>query len=68
MIEILTKICAKITIIIVENREPYYFIIVCKCKEVPLPIYLLDDGFNQISGLFTIRSMMSSRHSFFDFS
>ncbi len=28
MIEILTKIRAKITIIVVENREPYYFIII----------------------------------------
>ncbi len=40
MIEILTKIRAKITIIIVvENREPYYFIVVCKCKEVPLSLF-----------------------------
>ncbi len=40
MIEILMKICAKITIIIVvENREPYYFIIICKCKEVPLSLF-----------------------------
>ncbi len=30
MIEILTKIHAKITIIVVENREPYYFIIIYK--------------------------------------
>ncbi len=29
------KICAKITIIVVENREPYYFIIIYKYKEVP---------------------------------
>ncbi len=36
MIEILTKIRAKITIIVVENREPYYLIIIYKCKEVPL--------------------------------
>ncbi len=35
MIKILTKICAKITILVVENREPYYFIIICKYKEVP---------------------------------
>ncbi len=39
MIEILTKICAKITIIVVENKEPYYFIIICKCKEVPLSLF-----------------------------
>ncbi len=39
MIAILTKICAKITIIVVENREPYYFIIICKCKEVPLSVF-----------------------------
>ncbi len=38
--EILTKIWAKITIIVVENREPYYFIfIICKCKEVPLSLF-----------------------------
>ncbi len=36
MIEILIKIRVKITIIIVENKEPYYFIIICKCKKVPL--------------------------------
>ncbi len=40
MIEIiLTKIRAKITIIVVENREPYYFIINCKCKEVLLSLF-----------------------------
>ncbi len=40
MIEILTKIPAKITIIVVENREPYYFIIIHKCfKEVPLSLF-----------------------------
>ncbi len=39
MIEILTKIFAKITIIIVKNREPYYFNIIYKCKEVPLSLF-----------------------------
>ncbi len=39
MIEILTKIRAKITVTVVENREPYYFIIICKCKEVPLSLF-----------------------------
>ncbi len=39
MIEILTKIRSKIEIIVVENREPYYFIIICKCKEVPLSLF-----------------------------
>ncbi len=39
MIEILSKICVKITIFVVENREPYYFIIICKCKEVPLSLF-----------------------------
>ncbi len=38
MVEILTKIRAKITIIVVENRELYYFIIIFKCKEVPLSL------------------------------
>ncbi len=35
------KIRAKITKIIVENREPYYFIIICQFKEVPLSLYFL---------------------------
>ncbi len=39
MIEILMKICAKITIIVVENRESYYFIIIYKCKEVSLSLF-----------------------------
>ncbi len=39
MIEILTKIRAKITIIVVENREPYYFIIIYKYKLVPLSLF-----------------------------
>ncbi len=33
MIEILT------TIIVVENREPYYLIIFCKCNGVPLSLF-----------------------------
>ncbi len=39
MIEILTKIRAKITITVVKNREPHYFIIICKCKDVPLSLF-----------------------------
>ncbi len=35
----LTKIHAKITIIIVENREPYHFITICKCKQGPLSLF-----------------------------
>ncbi len=35
----LTKTRAKITIILVENREPYYFITICKCKEDPLSLF-----------------------------
>ncbi len=27
------------TLIVIENREPYYFIIICKCKEVPLSLF-----------------------------
>ncbi len=38
MFEIM-KIRLKVTIITVENRELYYFIIICKCKEVPLPLF-----------------------------
>ncbi len=44
MSEILTAIPAKITIIVLEKGEPYYFItylcIICKkCKEVPLSLF-----------------------------
>ncbi len=39
MIEILTEIRAKITIIVVENREPYRFIIIFKYKKVPLSLH-----------------------------
>ncbi len=35
------KVRAKITIIVVENRESYYFIIICKYKEVPLSLFLM---------------------------
>ncbi len=38
MIEILTIVHAKITIIVVENREPYYFIAICKRKYGPLSL------------------------------
>ncbi len=34
-----TKICAKIIIIVVKNREHYYFIITYKCKEVLLSLF-----------------------------
>ncbi len=37
----LSKIHVKITIIGVENREHYYFIIICKCKKVPLFLFSL---------------------------
>ncbi len=39
MIEILTKIHGKVTIIVVENNEPYYFIIIYKCKQGPLSLF-----------------------------
>ncbi len=39
MIAILTEIRVKITTIEVENKESYYFIIICKCKEVPLSLF-----------------------------
>ncbi len=39
MIEILTKIRVKITITAVKNREPHYFTIIYKCKEVPLSLF-----------------------------
>ncbi len=39
MIKILTKIRVKITVIVVKNREPHYFIIVYKCKEVMLSLF-----------------------------
>ncbi len=37
-IEILTKIHVKITIIVAENVEPYYFITTYKCKQGPLSL------------------------------
>ncbi len=33
------KIHAKITITVVENRELYYFVIICKCKQIPLRLF-----------------------------
>ncbi len=39
MIEILTKIRVKIAIIVIKNREPYCFIIIFKCKQVPLSLF-----------------------------
>ncbi len=54
------KIRAKITIIVEENKEPYYFIIIYKCKEVPLSLFsyqMLTSILTQMSGLVTIRSM-----------
>ncbi len=33
------KIRAKITMIVLENREPCYFIIICKCKKVLLSLF-----------------------------
>ncbi len=39
MIEILTKIRVKITIIVVESREPYYFLIIYKYTEIPLSLF-----------------------------
>ncbi len=39
IIEILIKIHAKITITVVENRELYYFIIICKCKQITLCLF-----------------------------
>ncbi len=33
------KIRAKLTIIVVENREPNNFIIIYKCKEIPLSLF-----------------------------
>ncbi len=41
MIGIVTKIRAKIANIVVENREPYRFIILFKCKRVPFPCFLI---------------------------
>ncbi len=37
--EILTKIHAKITIVVLKNREPYYFITIYKCKQGPLFLF-----------------------------
>ncbi len=63
MIEILTKIRAKITIIIAENREPYYFIIIyiINVKKSHYPYSLIRcwlQLLTPMSSLVTIRSMM----------
>ncbi len=55
MIEILTKI----TIIVVENREPYYFIIIYKYKEVFSYQMLASTFDSDERGLVTIRSTAS---------
>ncbi len=39
MIEILMKIGAKITVIVLKNGEPYRFIIIFKCKQVLLSLF-----------------------------
>ncbi len=49
MIEILTKIGAKITIIVEENREPYYFLIIYECEEVPYPYSLIKCWFQLLT-------------------
>ncbi len=63
MIKILTKIGAEITIIVLENREPY-FIIICKCKEVALSIFSYQMLASTMSSLGTIRSMALGPNSF----
>ncbi len=63
MIEILTKISVKITIIVVKNREPYYFIIIYRCKEVLLSLFsyqMLASTLTPMSSLVTLRSMLNS--------
>ncbi len=66
MMEILMKICLKITIIVVENRKHYY-IIFYKCKEVPLSVFsyqMLASTFDfdkRSSYYVTTRSMCTSQ-------
>ncbi len=65
VIEILTKICAKITIIVVENWEPCYFIINLNVKKSRYPYFLSDVDFNcwlPMSGIVNIRSMIYCHH------
>ncbi len=48
------KIRMKIAIIVVENREPYCFIIIFKCKQVPLSLFsyqMLDSTFDANTSL-----------------
>ncbi len=61
MFDILMKIFAKITIIVVENREPYYFIIICKCKQVPLCLF----SYKMLASTLTTddRSIYNSKHA-----
>ncbi len=46
----LTKIPAKITIIVVENREPYYFVTIFKCKPGPLCLF----SYQMLASILTI--------------
>ncbi len=58
MIEILTKILAKITIIVVENREPSLFINVKKSHYPYSLIRCWPQLLTPMSGLITIKSML----------
>ncbi len=62
MIKILTKTRSKITIIVVENREPYYFLIICNCKDVPLSLF-----FYQILASTLTRDEWSVYYKVYDF-
>ncbi len=64
MIELLTKICAKITIIVVENRLPHYFINVKKCRYPYSLIRCWLQLLTPMSGLVTIRYTYVGKRNF----
>ncbi len=46
----LIKSHAEITIIVIENREPYYSITICKCKQGPLSLF----SYQMLASILTI--------------
>ncbi len=55
MIKILTKIREKITMIVIENREPHYFIIIFKYEGVLLFLF----SYQMLASIFDSRKRSS---------
>ncbi len=51
----LMKIRAKITIIVVENREPYYFITICRCKQGRVSLF----SYQMLASILTVDEQSS---------